>query len=264
MLGLSAGCLLLAGSCAMAVAPADLQQRLAAGENLTLIDVRSTVFFQRGHIPGAINVPAEIIGQKPLPKIGRVVVYDGGLGESHAVRALAALQTKPGITAELLDGGLAAWETARGATTAEPGMVRSDLPRISYDILKSLAADTSTVLVDLRAPLEPSKTATGQAGQTDLAAEFPALRVTKSPFSVGPQKTAAGTAGPAPLLILIDNGDGSAEAIGRALRANGSQRFVILAGGEEMLARKGKTGLQRSGSVVTVNDPRTAVTNTNR
>jgi rhodanese-related sulfurtransferase len=260
---LAAGCVFVAGTAAMAVAPADLQQRLTAGENVTLIDVRSNPFFQRGHIPGAINVPVEIIDQKPLPKIGAVVVYDGGLGETNAARALVALRAKPGITAETLDGGLAAWETAKGATTSEPGMVSGDLPRITYENLKAVAGEGDTVIVDLRSAQGMSKTASG-AGPTELSAEFPGARVTKSPFGITPQKTASGRPGPAPLLVLIDSGDGKADEMARALKANGNKRFVILAGGEEMLARKGKTGLQRSGSVVTVSESQAAGMNTNR
>ncbi len=260
---LSAGCLILSGVGAMAVAPADLQQRLAAGENITLIDVRSNPFFQRGHIPGAINVSADIIAQKPLPKIGQVVVYDGGLGETNAARALLALQAKPGITAELLEGGLAAWESAKGATTSEPGMVSGDLPRITYDNLKAVAGEADTVIVDLRSSKGISKAVNGPR-PTDLTAEFPGARVAKSAFGIVPQKTASGKPGPAPLLVLIDNGDGSADEIGRALKANGNKRFVILAGGEEMLARKGKAGLQRSGSVVTISESQAGAINTNR
>lgn len=259
---LAAGFLLLACTGAVAVAPADLQQRLAAGENVTLIDVRSNPFFQRGHIPGAINVPVEIIAQKPLPKIGAVVVYDGGLGETNAARALVALQAKPGITAEILEGGLAAWESAKGATTSEPGMVSGDLPRITYDNLKAVAGEADTVIVDLRSAQGMSKTASGP--RTDLSAEFPGARVTKSAFGVTPQKTASGKPGPAPLLVLIDSGDGKADEVARALKANGNKRFVILAGGEEMLARKGKAGLQRSGSVVTVSESQATAINTNR
>jgi hypothetical protein len=66
------------------------------------------------------------------------------------------------------------------------------------------------------------------------------------------------------LLVLIDSGDGKADEMARALKANGNKRFVILAGGEEMLARKGKAGLQRSGSVVTVSESQAAGMNTNR
>ncbi len=264
LLSLSFGSLLAAGSCVMAVAPIELQQRLAEGESLTLMDVRATAFFQRGHIPGAINVPFEIIDQKPLPKIGKVIVYDGGLGEAYATRALKVLQAKPGISAEALEGGLAAWETARGATTADPNMVQSELPRITYDKLKALPVDASTVLVDLRTAGGPVKTAASPRPQLDLAAEFPGAQVTKSPFSVGPQKTASGKPGASPLLVLIDKGDGSADQIGRALKANGNQRFVILVGGEEMIARKGKAGLERSGSVYTTDTPPTTLHNTNR
>ena len=141
-------------------------------------------------------------------------------------------------------------------------MVSGDLPRITYDNLKAVAGEADTVIVDLRSP-QVSKTASGPR-PTDLSAEFPGARVAKSPFGISPQKTASGKPGPAPLLVLIDSGDGKADEIARALKANGNRRFVILAGGEEMLARKGKAGLQRSGSVVTVSESQAAAIKTNR
>ncbi|MPN56130.1 hypothetical protein SDC9_203816 [bioreactor metagenome] len=126
-----------------------------------------------------------------------------------------------------------------------------------------MAGEADTVIVDLRSAQGMSRSVNGPR-PTDLNTEFPGTRVTKSPFGIAPQKTASGKPGPAPLLVLIDSGDGKADEIARALKASGNRRFVILAGGEEMLARKGKAGLQRSGSVVTVSESQAAAINTNR
>jgi hypothetical protein len=52
---------------------------------------------------------------------------------------------------------------------------------------------------------------------------------------------AAGSTSKQPLLVLIDSGNGAAQRMARALKANGTKRFVILAGGEEILARKGRS-----------------------
>jgi hypothetical protein len=41
----------------------------------------------------------------------------------------------------------------------------------------------------------------------------------------------------------------------RVLKANGIKRFVVLAGGEEMIARKGQSGLDRVGSSIVVRQP---------
>jgi len=56
-------------------------------------------------------------------------------------------------------------------------------------------------------------------------------------------------------MVLIDGGgpDNSAQEMARTLKANGIKRVVILAGGEEILSRGGKPGLQRTG--ITVGGP---------
>ena len=125
---------------------------------------------------------------------------------------------------------------------------------ITYQKLKAASPD-DLVLVDLRtAPTASSpgrKSGEPAAPLTDLRAEFPGAPVTKSAFSV-PSTRKSGTpgAGGTPLLVLVDNGDGTAEQTARALKANGVTRFVILAGGEQTLARQGQPGLQRLGQTV--------------
>lgn len=235
----------------------------AAG--ITFVDVRSTVAFKIGHIPGAINVPAALVPHKQLPPLGRVVVYDDGQGGDAAKTAASALNLKPGTTAEVLDGGFPAWEMSQAATTKEGGMKPEMLPMITYDRLKKVQGD-DVVLVDLR---KTPAVATGKAAAkeaaapfTDLSAEFPSARLTTSPFQIPAvaKKTASPATAAPPLLVLIDNGDGSAQEAARALKANGNTRFVILAGGEEILARKGESGLQRSGTTITVQKPSPATT----
>ncbi|HWQ92247.1 MAG TPA: rhodanese-like domain-containing protein, partial [Clostridia bacterium] len=119
-----------------AATPQEVRKAIEAGESLTLIDVRPAAVFMTGHLPNAINVPASLVSQKQLPPLGRVVVYDEGLGRDMVRTAVAALNQKPGIQAEILEGGLAAWEQAQSPTTASAGMQAEKLPFISYDHLK--------------------------------------------------------------------------------------------------------------------------------
>ncbi|MCL5098563.1 MAG: rhodanese-like domain-containing protein [Candidatus Omnitrophica bacterium] len=257
------------GTMALAVSPDAVQQKLSAGVKLTFIDVRSTAIFKNGHIPGAINVPAALVPEKQLPPLGRVVVYDNGLGVNTADAAATALNQKPGISAEVLDGGFAAWETAQAPTTKPAGLGREEAPLISYQDLKK-AINQDVVLVDLRkkniavSTLNAPKTT--QPPLTDLQAEFPGAHITRSPFSLpAARKSASGDPGPPPLLVLIDNGDGAAFEMARTLKANGIRRFVILAGGEDILARKGQPGLERAGSTITLRGTIVpSVTNNNR
>jgi rhodanese-related sulfurtransferase len=262
---------LLFGAAALAVSPADLQQKLSAGEKLTLVDVRPTAVFIQGHIPNAINLPAAVVPHKQLPPLGRVVVYDEGLGPDTASVAAAALNQKPGITAESLDGGFAAWETAQSPTTKPRGIAPEEFPQITYARLKRVPGE-NLVLVDLRETPHAVASAKALSGTatpalTDLQAEFPAARITRSALETAGAKTASlagvSAARSAPLLVLIDSGNGAAQQMARTLKANGVKRFVILAGGEETLANKGRIGRSRI-SAVTKRTSAAINTNSNR
>lgn len=262
------GLLAVSGLTAGAASPADLQQRIANGDKVTFVDVRSTALFQKGHIPGAINVPAALVPLKQLPPLGRVVVYDDGLGPKTADQAVTQLNQKTGITAEALDGGFAAWESAKAATTRRPGMKAEEVPVITYERLQQAQGD-DVVLIDLRAANSASSRLKSAAEPplSDLAYQFPKARVAHSPFEAGAasRTKSAGGAPIPPLLVLIDRGDGEAEKMARTLKANGISRFAILVGGEYILARKGEKGLQRLSA--TVNLPRQqpySVINTNQ
>ena len=236
-----------------ALTVAELSRDLAQGAKLTVVDIRSTALFSQGHIPGAINIPAELCAAQNLPPIGSVVVCGAGLGkDAEETAAAAALAGKPGVTVALLDGGYAAWESAQGVTTQGRGLAAEKINYISYGQLKAAKAD-GVVLVDLRHPPVTKSGAVAAVAATttltDLSAAFPGFRVTQSPSDAKAPNLAGGTSsGAAPLLVFIDNGDGAALEAARKLEAGGQKRYAILAGGEFILAREGQAGLQRMGA----------------
>lgn len=95
-----------------ALAPADLQQRLLAGEPLQLVDVREAVEFAGMRIGRASLLPlgelerraGELARDKPI-----VCVCRSGQRSGQAVRTLMALGFSQ---VSQLDGGLLAWEQA--------------------------------------------------------------------------------------------------------------------------------------------------------
>jgi rhodanese-related sulfurtransferase len=216
---------------------ADLQGQMAEPDKVTVIDVRSPLAYGQEHIPGAINIPAALCPLKNLPPLGTVVIYGGGVGkDTDAVaKAAAALSKKPGLKVDILEGGYAAWQTAHGLTTRRPGLQRASFNYISYADLKT-ARDDSLVLVDMRKPPRA-----GEAPLTDLTSEFAGLKRANSLAEAEVSHSSA-----PPLLVLIDSGDGTAEATARRLKAAGTRRYVILAGGEMILSRHGQAGLQRN------------------
>lgn len=256
-IGLPAGLVLwLAGNLAASgITVADLQAQLAKGDKLTVIDVRAPALFTQGHIHGAINVPASLCPYKRLPPLGKVIVCGDGLGRVAAESAAAALGAKPGITADILEGGFAAWESAHAPGTKAQGFKPETLNYLSYAELKAAAA-RDVVLVDLRQQPTPNGLAVSSSAVeppsqplTDLAQEFPgAHQAQLTPGGPLANPSAAAGSGAPPLLVLIDSGDGAAEAMARRLKASGTRRYAILAGGEMVLSRRGQPGLQRVGS----------------
>jgi rhodanese-related sulfurtransferase len=238
------GAILAVGVNLPAITPADALASLNKGEKLTFIDVRPLADYKVGHIANAISVPAQLVPAKQLPPLGRVVVYDDGLGQNTATAAAEALNRKTGISAEALQGGYASWQDGLGATTEMRGVTPVQPHYITYDTLKKLQS-ADVVLVDLRQSASATSRLNVTNKLTNLAAEFPQARVAASP-QMAIKRTSSTAA--SPLFVLIDNGDGSAVETARVLRAGGTHRCVILAGGEKMLERHGQPGLNRLGS----------------
>lgn len=90
----------------------ELLQRLQAGD-VTLLDVRPQEEYQAGHLPGAINIPAEQL-DKRLSELNQdqvVVAYCRGPYCVLSVNAVKALQQK-GFLARRLNEGFSEWQAA--------------------------------------------------------------------------------------------------------------------------------------------------------
>lgn len=91
----------------------DYVVRELAAERLVLLDVRPSLEFEAGHIPGAISVPS---GELPahldaLPRDRPIVAYCRGAYCLSADEAVALLRER-GFEAYRLDGGWPEWVTA--------------------------------------------------------------------------------------------------------------------------------------------------------
>lgn len=66
---------------ANSISSSELSQRIAAGDAPVILDVRSPGEFERGHVPGAINIAysevADRLGELEQARSGEVVVYCG-------------------------------------------------------------------------------------------------------------------------------------------------------------------------------------------
>ncbi|MCH9666368.1 MAG: sulfurtransferase [Actinomycetia bacterium] len=166
----------------------ELARRLAAGEAVTLLDVRwelgdpdGAAAYERGHLPGAVYVSLDDEltdhsvagrGRHPLPSghdlqaAARrwgvrsgvpVVVYDdwNRAGSSRAWWVLTAAGI-PDV--RILDGGLSAWagELHTGTVTPDPGEVTVAHHDLNTGALRTITADVASeggrILLDARAP----------------------------------------------------------------------------------------------------------------
>ena len=92
----------------------DVTRRLAAGESLTLVDVREESEFSKGHIPGAIHIGKGVIERDIEAKITdssqELILYCGG--GYRSTLAADNLQ-KMGYTNVIsMDGGWRGWTEA--------------------------------------------------------------------------------------------------------------------------------------------------------
>lgn len=92
----------------------ELKRRLREG-TVTLVDVRSAQEFGRGHVPGAISIPAEELRRRldELPLDHDLVAYCEGPYCFASERAVAQLSSL-GVPAYAVDGGLVRWVRSGG------------------------------------------------------------------------------------------------------------------------------------------------------
>ncbi len=108
-----------------ALSPVEVRHRLGSLDPVVLIDVREPEEFERGHLPGAINIPRGLLEMKAdlespvkdarLSDRGLAVVTycTGGIGARSALSA-QVLKRMGFLNAACLEGGLQAWKTLGG------------------------------------------------------------------------------------------------------------------------------------------------------
>jgi rhodanese-related sulfurtransferase len=96
------------------VSPEALRERLEADEGVQVVDIRPEREYERGHVPGALNLPMDrfATGIKEI-EWGEDVVVACPIGES-SIQAARLLDSYEGVpeTARVasLEGGYRAWE----------------------------------------------------------------------------------------------------------------------------------------------------------
>ncbi len=103
----------VAGAEGVVLTRAELELRMTRKE-VTVIDVRPSLEFESGHIPGAISIPAEDLPRRvdELPRERPIVAYCRGAYCLLADEAVALLKGL-GFEAYRVDGGWPEWVTDR-------------------------------------------------------------------------------------------------------------------------------------------------------
>lgn len=246
----------LSGSAtSFAITAAGLREALGGDDKVTVVDLRANHLYQKSHVPGAINIPHRVVAAKSLPPLGRVVVYCDGLGSTYAPACVAALNAKPGIEAEALEGGYAAWQTEVGETTKASGMTKGNgVAVITYDKLVA-SGGADMIVVDLSksgvvgSGVAGDKRAKGEAFSVKgfCQKKLPGANVTRNVDGYLKRHRDG-------LLVLVDDDNETAMRKAVHLRASGYKRVVVLAGGAEILKRGGRSGLKRVGTSIGITD----------
>ena len=111
------------------VDPAALRDDLAGGQPRRLLDVRTPSEFETGHIPGAYNVPLDLLREHRGELRSHldddvVLICRSGNRAAQAERALAEAGL---LNLRILAGGMLAWQAAGGPVNG--GQPRWDLER---------------------------------------------------------------------------------------------------------------------------------------
>lgn len=90
----------------------DVKVAMESKENIVVVDARSPEAFEKGHIPGALNIPHRKMNQettKQIDKSALVVTYCDGIGCNASTKG-ALNMTKLGFKVKELVGGLDWWK----------------------------------------------------------------------------------------------------------------------------------------------------------
>ena len=92
--------------------PSDLFKALEKGENIVVIDTRSSVGFEKEHIPGAVSFPYREINEtstSSMDKTKTYICYCDGIGCNASTRG-ALILTRLGFKVKELTGGIEWWK----------------------------------------------------------------------------------------------------------------------------------------------------------
>jgi rhodanese-related sulfurtransferase len=150
------------------ITPQRVHGLVKEGSGLWIVDVRTPIAFEQGHIEGALNIPVDLLKIKNFPKGKIIVLADDSLGLRNARAGADALLKKGYQKVFLLDRGMQAWQQ-EGLPVA--GARLDKLRPVTWDDLNWARSNSIPLRIyDLRDPEErakgPVEGAAGLKGKT--------------------------------------------------------------------------------------------------
>ncbi|MEC9441696.1 MAG: rhodanese-like domain-containing protein [Myxococcota bacterium] len=93
----------------------ELYQRMETTDDFVLVDILPNNQFNKEHIPGAINIPLEVLSEiapTKLNKNQRIIVYGQSHDNESSSRAAEILEALGYRKVSDFDGGIYAWKRA--------------------------------------------------------------------------------------------------------------------------------------------------------
>jgi rhodanese-related sulfurtransferase len=221
------------------------------GPHPVLIDIRPTASFQKGSLPGAINIPGQVLLEKKMSfSRGCILISDGIADKVNPVQLAEQLRAKGVSSVDYLKGGVAAWSELKGAltTTGKGSSIGRTTRTVTYQDLVRKTGDVC--VIDLRSAAEreiPDGHQCPVAGFCGLR-QFAYCANLKEFHRRNSRISREDRAGEMPLTVLVPSATNDAEAVLNSLLLEGYRRSAILIGGAEVIETEGRRGLKRSGA----------------
>jgi len=209
------------------ITPQRVHAMVKEGSGLWLVDVRSPVAFEQSHIEGAVNIPAELLTVKNLPKNKIIVLADDSLGLKNARVGAETLLKKGSEKIFILEGGIPVWQAEALPLVG----TRSDSFRqVMWDDLAWARSNRVALrLFDLRDVQERSRGPV--EGARELAGASLAERLKNLTAALRTASSPKGLAGklekPLPVVLVVPTAPLALEEVRKALQnLSGDFRYL--------------------------------------
>ena len=90
-----------------------IQEKKEKKASFQLVDLRNEVDYQKGHLPGAVNIPLKklsFVAEKMFDKGEEIVFYGYSRNDNAGMNAPILMQNKGFTSVKLLEGGMQEWK----------------------------------------------------------------------------------------------------------------------------------------------------------